>query len=449
MTGGFAPQDQEDLLRDYWREQSGQTLPLAKLSAWITAPAMLFLMVQDSFGLHMGWPSLLRLIAFIPCVIMLVRAYTTFRRDTTHVIRDYSIMLSLIVIQICVLTYTLWLMDPQSYEYRHGTTQGITVAALGAFLLAGGACRFLPLIVGAPFLLLMTLMLTIVGGPITDLFPFLYPAVVVLAVSLYSRPRERAVFVEFSMRRLAAQREAQLKESSEALSRTNAELTGFAHSASHDLQQPLQSISTHLDLIGYALERDDLLKGSVSDYYERVTGAAHRMSELIGALLAYVRADLHVATFGSVDLNRVLRDVEENLSSAIRKSGATIEISPLPVVRGDVHQLSSVLQNLVSNAIKYAHADRTPIVRVTAADEEDDVRITVADNGVGFDPQYAPVVFEAFRRLHSPGEYEGAGLGLAICERHIRTHRGEIGGASEPGVGSEFWFTLPKEPDGQ
>ena len=440
--------DQRALLREYWQEQCERTVPVAKLTGWLGVTTLPLFMAQDVLFIHTGWPTLFRLLAIAAAILLLVKSYTTFRNDVSHVLVYHRIMLVALMVQICALTYAMWLMDPDTAYYEHGTTQGISVVVLVVFLLAGGARRFLPLITAVPFCVMAVLVLATCDRSLEDLALFTNPAIVVLVVGLYSRSREKVVISEFTMRRLAEQRELELEHSSEALAASNAELRGFTYTASHDLQQPLRSISGFIEIIRTELEAEGLLKENVADHFQRVSHSAQRMSELVDSLLAYSRATSRPAVFGKVDLNEALEEVKGDLSSAIEESGATIENDPLPSVIGDVRQLSSVFQNVISNAIKYARSDEPPHIRIQAADEEDHVRITITDNGIGFDPEEASSVFDAFRQLHGADEYGGVGLGLAICRKYVEAHRGSMGAMSDPGIGSEFWFTLAKDPVG-
>ncbi len=440
--------DQKALLRDYWQEQSERTVAVGKLTGWLGVTTLPLFMLQDVLFIKTGWPTAFRLLGIAASVLFLTKAYTTFRHETRHVLFYHGIVLVSLMTQICGLTYALWMMDPETAYYEHGTTQGITVVTLVVFLLAGGARKFLPLIAGIPFGILTVLVVVTCNRPIEDLALFANPAVVVLVVGLYSRSREKVVFSEFRMRRLAEQREAELKHSTEALAASNSELRGFSYTASHDLQQPLRSISGFIEIIRTELEADGLLKENVADHFQRVTRSSQRMSELLDSLLAYSRATSRPAVFGKVDLNDALEDVKGDLSSAIEESNAEIESVPLPTIIGDVRQISSVFQNLISNAIKYARSDETPRIRIDAADEGAHIRITVTDNGMGFDPEHASSVFDAFRQLHNADEYGGVGLGLAICRKYVEAHRGSVGATSDPGIGSEFWFTLAKDPEG-
>jgi len=440
--------DQKALLRAYWQGQSERTVAVGKLTGWLGVVTLPLFMLQDVLFIHTGWPTVFRLVAIAASILFLVKAYTTFRYDVRHVLLYHGIVLVSLVFQICALTCAMWMLDPDTAYYEHGTTQGITVVVLIVFLLAGGARRFLPLIAGVPFGGLAALVLVTCDRPIEDLALFANPAVVVLVVGLYSRSREKVVLSEFKMRRLAEQHEAELKRSSEALAASNSELRGFTYTASHDLQQPLRSISGFIEIIRTELEAEGLLKGSVADHFQRVTRSSQRMSELVDSLLAYSRATSRPAVFGKVNLDEALAEVKGDLSSAIEESGATIESAPLPSIVGDMRQISSIFQNLISNAIKYARADDPPHVRIDVADEDTQVRITVTDNGLGFDPEHTSAVFDAFRQLHNADEYGGVGLGLAICRKYVEAHGGSIGATSDPGIGSEFWFTLAKDPVG-
>jgi len=437
---------QDTLLREYKQEQSQHTLQIGRMFAWIAVVSLAYLMFQDTFMAHLGPTTLFRIVGLVPAVLFLVKSRTTFRRDTTTVIRYHALTLFCALLQICALTCVLWWADPDVPGYKHGSTQGISITVLGCFVFAGGARRFLPYVVGIPVGLTVLLMVVGPGRPLVELALFSNPVIIAVVVALYSRPQERVVFSEFKMRRLAERRKAKLENSAAALARSNAELRGFARTASHDLRQPLRSISGFLEVIRKELAGQGVLKDVVAEHFDHVTRASRRMSELVSSLLVYSRATSKTPVFTAVDLNAVLADVKINLSSAIEDSGAHIESTPLPEITGDVHQLTSVLQNLVGNAIKYRRPEEEPCVSITSTDEGDAVRVAVADNGIGFAPEFAAEVFEAFRRLHGAGEYEGVGLGLAICWNFVQAHGGTMGASSAPGEGATFWFTLAKQP---
>ena len=248
------------------------------------------------------------------------------------------------------------------------------------------------------------------------------------------------------MRRLAEERQAELARASELLAQSNAELQGFVHAASHDLKQPLNSVSGFIEIIDSDLRERGLLDKDLAQEFAYVTEGAVRMRNLIDSLLAYSRGSAHRPVFADVDLNDVLATAESDLSAAITESDATIRSGPLGSIQGDAGQLACVLENLIGNAIKYAREGVPPVISIDASEEDGVVRVTVTDNGIGFDEKYASEVFDAFRRLHTSGRYEGTGLGLALCHKHIRAHGGDMGATSTPGEGSRFWFTLPREP---
>lgn len=169
---------------------------------------------------------------------------------------------------------------------------------------------------------------------------------------------------------------------------------------------------------------------------------AQRMQLLINDLLAYSRVSTRGEPPEPTDCNDVVDAVSVDLTTAIAESGAEVTRSDLPIVMADRSQLRQLFQNLISNAIKF-RGERAPRVHVTAEPDGDEWRFAISDNGIGLDPQYAERIFALFQRLHTRDEYEGTGIGLAICKKIVERHGGRIWVESRPGEGTTFFFTLP------
>jgi light-regulated signal transduction histidine kinase (bacteriophytochrome) len=224
------------------------------------------------------------------------------------------------------------------------------------------------------------------------------------------------------------------------LKRSNDELSTFAHVASHDLQEPLRVIANYTQLIRreYGRTLDD--RGN--KLTEVIVEAAKRMSGLIADLLDYARATSDEPEVRTVDLAEVCATAMQNLRSQIEETNATITCKSLPKVIGTEVQLLLVLQNLLSNSLKYAKPGVPPRVTIDNSWENGSWRISLSDNGQGFQPEYAERIFGIFYRLHGK-ETPGTGIGLAICKTIIERHGGAIGAIGHPGEGATFWFTLP------
>jgi len=224
------------------------------------------------------------------------------------------------------------------------------------------------------------------------------------------------------------------------LEESNERLEQFAYAASHDLQEPLRMVSSYLQLIE-SRYGDDLDEDG-QEFLAFAVDGAERMREMIDGLLQYSRVETRGDPFEPVDLETVLEDVRKNLRMKIDEHGAEITAEDLPRVEGDDGQLRQVFQNLLSNAIKYSGED-APRVHVSAEQDGTTWTISIADNGIGIDSDEQERVFEVFQRLHSRETHSGTGIGLALCERIIERHGGEIWVDSEPGEGATFSFTLP------
>ncbi|MEO6725945.1 MAG: ATP-binding protein, partial [Blastocatellia bacterium] len=185
------------------------------------------------------------------------------------------------------------------------------------------------------------------------------------------------------------------------------------------------------------------------DYLGRMQNSARRMHTLINDLLEYSRVATAGQPFTPVDLNQVARDVLGDLEVRVQQSDGRVEMGELPVVDADPLQMRQLLQNLIGNALKFHRAEETPVVRVTAEDAGDDLcQIAVADNGIGFEEKYLDRIFTPFQRLHGRNEYEGTGMGLAVCRRIAERHGGTITAQSTPGQGTTFLVTLPLKQNG-
>jgi signal transduction histidine kinase len=225
------------------------------------------------------------------------------------------------------------------------------------------------------------------------------------------------------------------------LARSNGELEQFASIASHDLQEPLRKIRTFTQQLNVA--ESDRLSDKGHDYLERTNSAAQRMQKLIEDLLRFSRVATHGRPFGPVDLTEVTNEVLGDLEAQVKRTGAVLHVGDLPTISGDELQMRQLLQNLISNALKFHRAGVRPEIAIEAEVADGTARLTVSDNGIGFEPKYGPRIFRVFERLHGRSEYPGTGIGLALCRKIADRHGGSIFAESEPGVGSTFTVTLP------
>ncbi|MDY7101410.1 MAG: PAS domain S-box protein [Actinomycetota bacterium] len=231
-----------------------------------------------------------------------------------------------------------------------------------------------------------------------------------------------------------------LRESNEALERSNMELQQFAYVASHDLQTPLRSVSGFAQLL--AEDYGGRLDDTAEDWIRRIISGTETMQTLVRDLLAFSRVDSQATPFSEIDLGQLVDEVVELLEPSICELGATVERSDLPVVKGDPSQLMQVFENLIGNALKY-HGDDPPHVRVVAERVDAMWRVAVSDNGMGIDARHHERIFEIFRRLHTQQDIPGTGIGLAVVRRVAHRHGGDVSLESAPGAGSTFTFTIP------
>jgi signal transduction histidine kinase len=252
-------------------------------------------------------------------------------------------------------------------------------------------------------------------------------------------------FSDITERRRA---EEEIKESARKLAdyakdleRSNADLQQFAYVASHDLQEPLRTVASYCQLLQRRYQGK--LDQDADEFISFAVEAASRMQQLINDLLQYSRVGTRGKPLEPTDCAKAAAAALDNLKIAIEESGASVSCDPLPVVAGDPVQLIQLFQNLVGNAIKF-RGERPVAVEIRVENQGSEWLFSVRDNGIGFEPKYSERIFMIFQRLHTRDEYPGTGMGLAICKKIVERHAGRIWAESEPGVGSTFWFTLPK-----
>ncbi|WP_409479876.1 ATP-binding protein [Pseudobdellovibrio sp. HCB154] len=241
--------------------------------------------------------------------------------------------------------------------------------------------------------------------------------------------------------------EEKLKVYAKKLEVSNKELQDFASVAAHDLQEPLRKIQAFSERL--TTKAKTLLDAETFDYVDRIQSSAKRMQTLINDLLTYSRVTTKTQPFAKLDLNHVISQVVSDLEIRIEQTKGKVVVSKLPEIYGDATQIYQLFQNIIGNALKFRKPDVDPVVQVDAQITDKSelggkvCQIKVTDNGIGFDEKYLDRIFTIFQRLHGRHEYEGTGIGLAVCRKIVDRHGGTISATSAPGEGSQFIITIP------
>lgn len=239
-----------------------------------------------------------------------------------------------------------------------------------------------------------------------------------------------------------AKAEEELAHTARQLTRANQDLTQFAYAAAHDLREPLRNVSHVLGLL--QLDHAALLDKEASQLIELGLGGLKRMHDMVTDLLSFTKiVDSRPVNCPAIDSNVVVRSVLQNFAPTIAQTDATVTVEDLPPVMIEETHFAQLLQNLIANALKYSQPGTPPDVKISASMDGSMARFLIEDHGIGFDSRYSEHIFGIFKRLHPSHEYEGTGIGLAICSRIVALYGGNIWAESEPRKGARFFFTLP------
>jgi PAS domain S-box-containing protein len=264
-------------------------------------------------------------------------------------------------------------------------------------------------------------------------------AVAILVTEQVKARRQIEQVVAERTRDLAERTDA-LAEANKNLERSNAELSQFAHIASHDLQEPIRKVVTYASM----LQDSPVNMGEqAKQYIQKIATASRRMQVLIRDILTYSELSRRSPAFEPVNLQTIVGEMQIEFELLIEQKNARLQYHDLPTIDAIPLQMTQLFSNLISNALKYSSADRPPLITITSCIRDQQVHIEIHDNGIGFDQQYADHIFSIFQRLHRKTEYSGTGIGLAMCKRIAQNHQGDITATSEPGQGATFHITFP------
>ncbi len=247
---------------------------------------------------------------------------------------------------------------------------------------------------------------------------------------------------QFGLEQLVREKTKKLNILVSQLKKSNKDLESFAYAASHDLQEPLRTIISYLQLIE---RRDNNFSTELSEYFGFVIRGAKRMKYLLGGLLDYSRVnDLESKNVSILNMNNILIFIKANLHGALQKNEGQILIENLNEIKGNKTQIIQLFQNIISNALKFRKSEVAPIVKISSQELNNDIEFKIEDNGIGIDPKFHDRIFGLFSRLNPVDNYKGSGIGLALCKRIVEYHNGEITVGSSSIGGTCFYLKLPK-----
>jgi signal transduction histidine kinase len=490
----------DELRRQYALERAEKTARIGLLASSVAVLVLAYMVYQDVVLLELqgtlGWRLLGILASTAYLAVLLV-----FRPSSPKVVLPlHALFLGAIVGQAAGFNFVVFIHPQPVPGASVGAVGALMVALFAAFVFAAGTRRLLPAIVVPPLVVLLASYLW--QGSLTDDQWALYinPVIAAIVICIFAFPQEETHYNEFAMRTWAFQRKkelearlaelrqlnarlareierrhklelklqehteelaqanlslekevterketaAMLEHYAQTLRRSNEMLREFSYVASHDLKEPLRTLSGFLGLIRKRLDAGEGTDEKLATYMDHAEGASRRMTALIDGLLSYSRLDTHTDAFGPVNLGEVVDTVLQNLAAALEESDATVDVASLPSVHADAGQMVQLFQNLLSNVLKYRRPGVPPVARVRWRQLDASLaEVQVEDNGMGIQPEHRERVFQIFQRLQSASHSEGTGIGLAICKRIVERHGGTIRVSSSPGGGATFSFTLP------
>ena len=268
-------------------------------------------------------------------------------------------------------------------------------------------------------------------------------------LDIYKEKLEHAEHKIRILEDLIENKSREIYKKNEDLIKLNEEITNWTFAIGHDLQEPLRTLIGFSEILGTKCIKSgentnpEALDECMVKYIEHIQKSAYQMQAMILGILEFTRIGKKVA-LSSIDTNQILEQVIHGLSAQIQANNATVIFNSLPGFIGYKSYIAQLFQNLISNGIKFAHADRAPIIKISAEELEDKIKFSVSDNGIGIDETNHQLIFNMFKRVQSRENHKGYGIGLAHCKRIVELHDGEIQVESSKGEGSTFHFTISK-----
>ncbi len=440
----MAQLDEQALGREYQEELRSKSMRYGRMMAGVAILVLGYMFINDSFIMNVGALSFTRMVGFIPGVIFMVLSFTYLKQHREYIIPAQVILLTCIMVSAGIFSVGLFRSALEGSAY--GAAGTMQASVLAVFVFGTGVRRYMWAIIAVPLVLTYVAVVLFCAPTRVELTLFYTPMITAVCVIAAGVSQARMSAKSYRMARLVELHKDELEEKAEALQLANNELQQFASAVAHDLKVPLHSICTALATIELDPGARECDTADIAEKMGFVSGTASRMSQMIASMLNYACLENCSENFCEVPLDEVLAAVRLNLKQPIDESGAEIISPSLPVVWGDRTQLSMLLQELLVNAIKYRKPGTPPVIRLSAEDGDEEVRVHMEDNGIGFESKFRRTVFRPYQQLRTAVKDDGSGIGLASCAKIVKLHGGTIGVDPVVDQGSTFYFTLPNPP---
>ncbi|MEL6674403.1 MAG: ATP-binding protein [Bacteroidota bacterium] len=436
----------KELIRsEYMKEAAAKTLKVGRAAAFIAIPVLTIFAVQDLLVYHLNEALIWRIISLVPFVLFLILAFTQFRRNPQLAIPFNALNILGMIVMMSGLVYVVFILSNPPLNLKYGVTLGYAVALFISLIISAGARQYLPYIIVFPLSILTVVLIFTQEMELSDWAFMSNIYIVAIVVMVFSHNQEKNAFRDFEMRQIIQSREEELSFQKDKLELANQELQAYNYSVSHDLRNPLRSILLYATFLRKDFEEKLGIKDQ--EHIIRIKESAMQMNQLIDDMLAFSKVGNKDLFLQILDMKDLFQEVfEELIRSESDRRNIRFNLTEIEEAYGDKAMIRQVITNLLSNALKYTQKVERAEIEIKGFWHGDEYVYQVKDNGVGFDANQSEEMFRVFHRLHTPEEFEGSGVGLAIVQKIVQRHKGRVWASGSRDQGASFFFCLPKGP---